>query len=150
MADTEELVGRLNRRTAQLRDQKTATCLADYEDRCELAQDLSEAAKLLEERTRELEEVRKARDEAAHLMSQYAREAGEATGRLEMSEAAGIVDGWRERAQAAERLADELAGVLSEIIGSTDGYFTVSMPASLRERAQAVCSLLSRARERKG
>ena len=43
------------------------------------------------------------RDEALKLLTQYAREAGEATGRLEMSEAAGIVDGWRERAQTAEQ-----------------------------------------------
>ena len=40
--------------------------------------------------------------EATKLMTSYAREAGEATGRLQMSEAAGIVDGWRERAEAAE------------------------------------------------
>lgn len=47
--------------------------------------------------------LRQERDEALKLMSQYAREAGEAKGRLEMSEAAGIVDGWRERAEAAEQ-----------------------------------------------
>lgn len=35
-------------------------------------------------------------------ISKLAREAGEATGRLAMSEAAGIVDGWRERAERAE------------------------------------------------
>ena len=35
-------------------------------------------------------------------VSKYAREAGEAKGRLEMSEAAGIVEGWRERAERAE------------------------------------------------
>lgn len=35
-------------------------------------------------------------------ISKLAREAGEATGRLAMSEAAGILDGWRERAERAE------------------------------------------------
>ncbi len=35
-------------------------------------------------------------------ISKLAREAGEAKGRLAMSEAAGIVDGWRERAERAE------------------------------------------------
>ncbi len=35
-------------------------------------------------------------------ISKLAREAGEAKGRLEMSEAAGIVEGWRERAERAE------------------------------------------------
>lgn len=34
--------------------------------------------------------------------SKWAREAGEAKGRLEGSEAAGAVDGWRERAEVAE------------------------------------------------
>lgn len=52
------------------------------------------------------------RDEAVRLMSLYAREAGEATGRLEMSEAAGIVDGWRERAQTAEARVGELIAEL--------------------------------------
>jgi hypothetical protein len=52
------------------------------------------------------------RDEARRLMTQYAREAGEAKGRLEMSEAAGIVDGWRERAQAAELRASKLREAL--------------------------------------
>lgn len=47
--------------------------------------------------------LKQERDEALRLMSQYAREAGEAKGRLEMSEAVGIVDGWRERAEAAEK-----------------------------------------------
>lgn len=42
------------------------------------------------------------RDEALKECARYAREAGFATGKLEMSEAAGIVDGWKERAEAAE------------------------------------------------
>lgn len=46
--------------------------------------------------------MERARDSAIRLMSDYARLAGEATGKLEMSEAAGIVDGWRERAERAE------------------------------------------------
>lgn len=41
-------------------------------------------------------------DEAIKLMSKYAAEAGEAKGRLEMSEAAGMVDNWREHALAAD------------------------------------------------
>lgn len=57
---------------------------------------LTEAASLIQRLEGE-------RDEAIRFMSQYAREAGEAKGRLEMSEAAGIVDGWRERANAAEQ-----------------------------------------------
>lgn len=57
---------------------------------------LTEAASLIQRLEGE-------RDEAIRFMSQYAREAGEAKGRLEMSEAAGIVDGWRERTEAAEQ-----------------------------------------------
>lgn len=45
------------------------------------------------------------RNEALREVHKWAREAGEAKGRLEMSEAAGIVDGWRERAEAAEARA---------------------------------------------
>lgn len=44
--------------------------------------------------------------DATKLITKYAREAGEATGRLEMSERAGIVEGWRERAEAAEAERD--------------------------------------------
>lgn len=42
---------------AKLRDQKTATCLADYEERCELAHDIEAQARLLEERTRERDDA---------------------------------------------------------------------------------------------
>ncbi|UPT53176.1 hypothetical protein [Synechococcus phage Ssp-JY42] len=61
---------------------------------------LIERLKPIEELIQRLEGER---DEAIRFMSQYAREAGEAKGRLEMSEAAGIVDGWRERTEAAEQ-----------------------------------------------
>ena len=47
------------------------------------------------------------RDAVKHV-AQYAREAGLATGKLEMSEAAGIVEGWMERAETAETRADDL------------------------------------------
>jgi hypothetical protein len=58
--------------------------------------------------------LRQERDDAIRLMSQYAREAGEAKGRLEMSEAAGIVDGWRERAEAAEKALQQAAAWFEE------------------------------------
>jgi len=62
---------------------------------------LSDKAALEAERDVAKQEAR----EAISLVSEYAREAGEAKGRLEMSEAAGIVDGWRERALSAEARA---------------------------------------------
>jgi DNA repair exonuclease SbcCD ATPase subunit len=56
----------------------------------------------LEERTREVEEANRDLKAALRETGKWAAQAGEAKGRLEMSEAAGIVDGWRERAEAAE------------------------------------------------
>lgn len=44
--------------------------------------------------------------------SEWARQAGEAKGRLEASEWPGVVDGWRERATQAERQRDEAVGLL--------------------------------------
>lgn len=61
-------------------------------------EELSEITALRQALTAETQRA----DEAVRLMSQYAREAGEATGRLEMSEAASVVDEWRERAERAE------------------------------------------------
>jgi hypothetical protein len=49
-------------------------------------------------------------------MSKWAREAGEASVRLAMSEAAGIVDGWRERAEAAEAQRDALKAAAKPFI----------------------------------
>ena len=48
------------------------------------------------------EEAEGERDAALREMSKYAREAGEAIGKLETSELAGIVEGWKDRALAAE------------------------------------------------
>lgn len=69
---------------------------------------VNELSRLLADNVR----LRGERDEALREMTKYAREAGEATGRLETSEAAGIVDGWRERAQAAEARADRMEEAL--------------------------------------
>ena len=68
-----------------------------------------------DEATETLKRTTEALREATRLLTQYAREAGEAKGRLEMSEAAGIVDGWRDRAQTAERERDELRKALEKI-----------------------------------
>ena len=48
------------------------------------------------------EEAEGERDAALREMSKYARQAGEAIGKLETSELAGIVEGWKDRALAAE------------------------------------------------
>jgi len=77
---------------------------------------LSDKAALEAERDVAKQEAR----EAISLMSEYAREAGEAKGRLEMSEAAGIVDGWRERAEAAEAERDGLRAALEELADELD------------------------------
>lgn len=52
-------------------------------------------------------------------ISKLAREAGEAKGRLAMSEAAGIVDGWRERAERAEaqcRVLQRIVDLARELV----------------------------------
>lgn len=64
-------------------------------------------------------------EEAIRLMTKYAREAGEATGKLETSELAGIVDDWKARALRAEALLKEAEAVLRRTydhIGKTPEY----------------------------
>lgn len=55
------------------------------------------------------------RTDVVKLVSQLAREAGEAKGKLEASELAGVVDGWIERAKAAEADRDRLVEALTNI-----------------------------------
>lgn len=61
-----------------------------------------------EEALARIEALEAERDAALKECSEWARQAGEAQGRLEMSEAAGIVEGWRERAERAEGLLREM------------------------------------------
>lgn len=79
------------------------------------APSLITAARERDEAQRELAECRSARDEAIKLMSEYARQAGDAKGRLEMSETAGIVEGWRERTEKAEAQRDEALRRVEEV-----------------------------------
>lgn len=62
-----------------------------------------------------LEEAEAARDEAIRSMSEWARKAGEAQGALLASETAGVMDGWKRRAEEAERLAANLREVLIDV-----------------------------------
>lgn len=75
---------------------------------------LTEAAVALRTLSTQLAEVKKERDEAIRECSKWAREAGEAIGKLETSELAGVVDGWRERAEKAEAGRDAYAEALGE------------------------------------
>lgn len=86
-----------------------------------------------------------ARDEAIRQMSRLAWELGEAQGRLEGSELAGVVNGWRVRAETAERERDE-ARALAEAwrIDPVNRAFN----AWLQERRAA--ALVSAARETEG
>ena len=67
-----------------------------------------------------LEAAQAERDAAVREVTQWAREAGLAKGKLEMSEAAGIVDGWKERAEKAEaenvRLRAEVVDLKSSVV----------------------------------
>lgn len=53
-------------------------------------------------------------EESIRLMTKYAREAGEATGKLETSELAGVVDDWKARALKAEARLAEAVGALEK------------------------------------
>lgn len=48
--------------------------------------------------------------------SDWARQAGEATGKLEASEMAGVVEDWRDRATEAERKLAEAVGLLEDYL----------------------------------
>ncbi|MFN3582961.1 hypothetical protein [Phenylobacterium sp.] len=130
MADTEELVGRRRVEIAALfagfhePDFKTAgpetlrQWVAAIKNADRVLAMLPDVSSLEKER----DEARAARDEAARLMSQYAREAGEATGRLEMSEAVGIVDGWRERATTAESQRDTALALVRRMVEGMEPF----------------------------
>lgn len=79
--------------------------LADRVARAILAE-RKEAADALEAQQARIAELEGELKDALREVGKHARKAGEAIGRLEMSEAAGIVDGWRERAESAQALAD--------------------------------------------
>jgi hypothetical protein len=81
---------------------------------------IREAAATLTEQANKIERLEGERDQAMRECLKWAQEAGEAKGRLEMSEAAGIVDGWRERAEAAETERDALKLELAEAVKQAD------------------------------
>ena len=61
-------------------------------------------------------------EESIRLMTKYAREAGEATGKLETSELAGVVDDWKARALKAEARLAEAVGALREVLSIWDQW----------------------------
>jgi hypothetical protein len=70
--------------------------------------DCADAAQALIQAGERIAEQRATITESVKQIIQLAREAGEAKGRPEMSELAGIVEGWRARAQTAEaRVAEQ-------------------------------------------
>lgn len=69
---------------------------------------LQEAYTKISDQRAELDSVNLALTEAMRLMGAYARDAGEAKGKLEGSEIAGAVEGWKKRAEKAEQELDLL------------------------------------------
>lgn len=67
---------------------------------------LHEAYEKISDQRAELDSLNLALTEAIRLMGAYARDAGEAKGKLEGSEIAGAVEGWKNRAVKAERELD--------------------------------------------
>jgi len=76
--------------------------------------------------------------------AEWAHKAGEAIGKLETSEAAGIVEGWRDRATEAERKLAEAVGLLSRIAFTPEGQSGLS----LDECVSAARTFLSKEAER--
>ncbi|MCH8476291.1 MAG: hypothetical protein LAT55_13805 [Opitutales bacterium] len=62
------------------------------------------------------EDAEKARDAAIAQLSEANRALGEAEGRLEASEMAGIVEGWKARAEAAEAKLEMAREALQEVM----------------------------------
>ena len=70
--------------------------------------ELREAASTLTAQAAALVAAEKERDAAILAASEHARARGEAEGALHVSELAGVVDGWKARAEAAEKRIAEL------------------------------------------
>lgn len=82
------------------------------------------------------------RDAALREMSKYAREAGEAIGKLEISEIAGVVEGWKDRALKAETEVASLRGAASALMARwpTDQHDG----SPLKDEADALRTILSK------
>ncbi len=78
--------------------------------------DHATATRLLAEKDARIAELETERDAALRECSKWATEAGFAMGKLETSELAGVVDGWRARATAAEAEVERLREALNGIV----------------------------------
>ncbi len=76
---------------------------------------LGENAELDREAATALETLRSERDAAILRAIEHDRARGEAEGKLAMSEAAGIVEGWRERAEKAEAALKPFAEYMGDM-----------------------------------
>lgn len=81
-------------------------CYADAMEKW--SQDVQEFGTRAREAEAKVAQLTEERDAALREMTAYARQAGEAIGKLETSEAAGIVEGWKERTTAAEAKVETL------------------------------------------
>lgn len=99
----------------RLRSKKTFTCETGSSHNQCVNPDGPEAADRIEALEAE-------RDAAIREMSAWAREAGEAKGRLEASEMAGVVEGWKERAEAAEARLQMAVDALGKVTPILETY----------------------------
>ena len=107
---------------------------------------------------RERDEWERRAREALREVGKWAREAGEAKGRLEASELAGVVDGWRERAETAEAQRDEavkalrpFAEVSAKATGKDDACWCGQDGAVIRHRdLRRAAALVASARDAEG
>ena len=76
---------------------------------------ITDTIELMQEMWSRAEKAERERDEAIKALSDEARNRGEAEGRLEASEMAGVVDGWKARAEAAEAKVARLHEALADL-----------------------------------
>jgi hypothetical protein len=67
----------------------------------------------------EVERLRAFKKAAIKTVADYARQAGEATGKLEMSEAAGIVEGWKDKCEDLQSRLAEATRILEGVLDHT-------------------------------
>jgi len=112
--------------------------------------DLRTLLAALDRRDAEVERLTEGHREAVRLIGKLSAEAGEAKGRLEMSEAAGVVDMWREHAVAAEARAQaaeqrlkavtEALAAITDMAPATQEVTLASMMADVGRAALAAAA----------
>ena len=105
------------------RAEKAEALLADSVDKAQAWDAVAKANNRTADRSAECADLRTraekaedARDKAIHQLSEISRKLGEAEGKLAASEMAGIVEGWKTRAEKAEAEEKRLRDLVQEMV----------------------------------